>query len=93
MPDVGKIGGVTGWMRSVSLAEAVGMPISSHLYPEFSVHLLCVTPTRHWLEYVDWAEPVLANRMQIENGKTQPLDGPGAGLEWDEQAVERYKFT
>ncbi|MDA9009215.1 mandelate racemase [Alphaproteobacteria bacterium] len=93
MPDAGKIGGVTGWMRSVALAEAIGMPISSHLYPEFSSHLLCVTPTRHWLEYVDWAEPILAQTMQVSNGKTQPLDGPGAGLEWDEKAVEIYVFS
>jgi mandelate racemase len=92
MPDAGKIGGVSGWMRSVALAEAVGMPISSHLYPEFSAHLLCVTPTRHWLEYVDWAEPLLIKGMTVVDGKARALDGPGAGLEWDEETVAKYAF-
>ena len=55
MPDAMKIGGVTGWLRAAALAEAAGIPMSSHLYPEISAHLLAVTPTRHWLEYVDWA--------------------------------------
>ena len=59
MPDVQRIGGVTGWLRAAALAHAHGIEMSSHLFPEFSVHLLGVTPTSHWLEFMDWAEPVL----------------------------------
>ena len=66
MPDTMKIGGVTGWLRASAMAEAAGMPLSCHLFPEVSVHLLAATPTRHWLEYVDWASPILAEPMQIE---------------------------
>ena len=50
---------VSGWLRAASLAVPGGVPVSSHLYPELSAHLLAVTPTCHWLEYVDWAAPVL----------------------------------
>ena len=34
MPDLDRIGGVTGWTRAATLAEASGVPMSSHLYPE-----------------------------------------------------------
>ena len=54
MPDAMKIGGVSGWLRAAALAESHAIPMSSHLYPEISAHLLAVTPTAHWLEYMDW---------------------------------------
>src|SRR5262249_29948862 len=60
MPDVERIGGVTGWMRAAAIAKAHGLEMSSHLAPEVSAHLLAVTPTCGWLEYVDWADAILA---------------------------------
>ena len=54
-----RIGGVTGWLRSAAIAATAGVPFSSHLYPEFSAHLLRVTRTAHWLEWQDWADPIL----------------------------------
>ena len=90
MPDVNKIGGVSGWLRAAALAEPGGIPISSHLYPEISVHLLAATPTRHWLEYVDWAEPVLQEPTRIEDGEAFPSSAPGTGITWNEDAVVRY---
>ena len=90
MPDAMKIGGVTGWLRTAALAEAAGIPLSSHLFPEISVHLLAVSPTRHWLEYVDWAEPILEKPLQMEGGYASPSDASGIGISWDEGAVQRY---
>ncbi|HVL59509.1 MAG TPA: enolase C-terminal domain-like protein [Burkholderiaceae bacterium] len=90
MPDAMKIGGVTGWLQAAALAQSAGMPISTHLFPEVSVHLMSATPTRHWLEYVDWASPILAQPMTIEGGKARIPESPGTGIEWDEQAVTRF---
>jgi mandelate racemase len=90
MPDLQRIGGVTGWLRAAALAHAFGVELSSHLFPEFSAHLLRVTPTRHWLEYVDWAAPVLREPLVVRDGDVLAPDRPGAGLEWDEDAVARY---
>jgi mandelate racemase len=92
MPDLERIGGVTGWMRAAALAHAHGREMSSHLFPEVSAHLLAVTPTAHWLEYVDWAAPVLAQPIAIADGFAQIPDRPGNGMEWDAAAVERYRM-
>ena len=91
MPDFARIGGVSGWLEASALAQAAGMEMSSHLYPEFSAHLLAVTPTCHWLEYVDWAAPILKRPIEIRDGHAIIPDRPGAGIEWDEDAVATYR--
>ena len=92
MPDLERIGGVTGWQRAAALAAAHGVPMSSHLFPEVSSHLLRVTPTAHWLEYVDWAAPVLEQPITIESGFAVVPDRPGNGLAWNKDAVERFRM-
>jgi mandelate racemase len=75
---------------AVALAEASGLPISSHLFPEISAHLLAVAPTMHWLEYVDWAEPILHKPLRIDNGAAVIAEMPGSGIEWNEDAVRQF---
>ena len=91
MPDLERIGGVTGWLRAAKLAAAARMSMSSHLYPEFSAHLLAATPTAHWLEYVDWADKILVEPLKIEDGHAVVPQRPGSGLVWNAAAVERYR--
>jgi len=90
MPDAQRIGGVTGWMRAAALAQGAGAEMSSHLFPEVSCHLLAATPTCHWLEYVDWADPVLKDPIRVRDGHVQVPANPGTGIEWDEKAVAKY---
>ena len=90
MPDAQRIGGVTGWMRAAALAQGAGMEMSSHLFPEVSCHLLAATPTCHWLEYVDWADPILNRPLEIKNGLVIPLEEPGIGMTWNEKAVKQF---
>jgi len=90
MPDAMKIGGVTGWLRAAALAETVGLPITSHIFPEISSHLLAASPTAHRLEYLDIAGPILKEPVRIEDGHALVPEGPGIGLEWDEEAVSRF---
>lgn len=90
MPDVMKIGGVSGWLRAAALAQAHGLRLSNHLFPEISARLLCVTPTAHWLEYADWWNPVLAQPLRLERGVAMVDESPGSGIDWDEDAVGRH---
>jgi mandelate racemase len=91
MPDFMRIGGVTGWMRAASIAGAAGTPVSSHLYPEVAAHMMRVTETAHWLEWQDWAYPILQTPYQIKDGHLHIPDVPGTGLEWNEDAVDAHR--
>ncbi len=89
MPDVMKIGGVTGWLRAASLAQAKNIRISNHLFPEISAQLLCLTPTAHWLEYSDWWNPILSDPLELSNGMASVVGSIGTGVAWNEAAVNR----
>ena len=91
MPDFMRIGGVTGWMRAAAIAGAAGIPVSTHLYPEVAAHMMRVTETAHWLEWQDWADPILQTPYQIKDGLLHIPDVPGTGLEWNEDAVEAHR--
>jgi len=90
MPDVMKIGGVTGWLRAAALAQAKSIRLSNHLWPEISAQLLCLTPTAHWLEYVDWWNPIMREPLEIKKGMANVETSIGTGVAWDENAVERF---
>lgn len=93
MPDLERIGGVTGWQRASGLAAVAGLPMSSHLYPEVSAQLLAATSNAHWLEYVDWMQPLLAEPLKVVNGVAVPSSRPGVGLEWNPDMVRKYAST
>jgi mandelate racemase len=80
---------VNAWMRCAALAEAHGVPLSTHLFPEFTAHLMTATPTAHYLEWVDWANPVLQEPYAVEKGHLVIPDKPGAGIAWNEPAIAK----
>ncbi len=89
MPDVQQVGGVTGWMQVAALAHAAGKGVSSHVFVEFSSHLLACSPTADWLEYLDLAGPILAEPFPIVQGTLTAPSRAGSGLLWDEAAIRR----
>ena len=92
MPDLERIGGVTGWRQAAKIAQSHGVKMSSHLFPEVSAHLLAATPTCHYLEYVDWADVLLEEPVAIVDGHAVVPSRPGNGMVWDQTAVERYRI-
>ena len=91
MPDLERIGGISGWLDAAALADTAETEMSAHLYPEVSAHLLAATPTAHWIEYVDWADPILEQPLQVTDGYVAPPDRPGTGLTWSTDAVSHYR--
>jgi mandelate racemase len=91
MADVARIGGVTGWLQAAGIAAAYGIDMSSHLMPEISAPLLCATPSAHWLEWVDWANAILEEPMQLVNGMAVPSSSPGIGFRWDERRLVKLE--
>ena len=93
MPDYARIGGVSGWIHAAGIAAAYGIPMSSHLLPEVSAQLLAASPTAHWLEYVDWADAILEEPLQIRGGHALISERPGTGLTWNAAAIKRLQVT
>jgi mandelate racemase len=91
MPDVCRIGGVTGWLQAAGIAAAHGIEMSSHLHPEISAHLLAASPTAHWIEYVDWADAILQEPLQLKDGAITAPNRPGTGIAWSEEKLRRLE--
>src|SRR5262249_8375363 len=68
MPDLERIGGVSGWQQASGIAAGAGIEMSSHLYPEGSAHLPPVTPTAHLLQNMDLANPILPEPVPTRDG-------------------------
>ncbi len=92
MPDLMRIGGVSGWLRAAPIAASAGIQISTHLYPEVAAHLMRVTETAHWLEWQDWADPILRQPFTVKNSQIEIPEIAGIGIEWNEDAVTRYCY-
>lgn len=90
MPDLERIGGVTGWLRTAALADAWRLPLASHLFPEQCCHLMAASPTAYYLEHMPWAQPLLAEKLRLVDGRVELPTRPGLGLVWDLDAVRRW---
>jgi mandelate racemase len=93
MIDAVRIGGVTGWMRSAAVAQAHSVPLSTHFYPEFSVHTMCASPTAQYIEWLDVSSAIVERPLEVKLGAVEPPDRPGAGIAWNEAAVARFALT
>lgn len=93
MPDLMKIGGISGWLRAASIAAAARLPMASHIFQEVTAHLMSATPTKLRLEVLEIADPILETSLKVVNGMAYPSTSPGSGLTWDADAVERFRVT
>ena len=93
MPDLMRIGGVSGWMQTASIAAAFRIKMSSHLFPEVTSQLMRVTPTADLCEWTDWAEPMLKEPYQLKDGHVIIPDVPGTGIDFKEDILEKYKIN
>ena len=91
MPDLMRIGGVSGWIKTAALAEAYKKPVSSHLYHEVSAHLMRVTPTADYLEWMNWSDPLFKEPYQVKDGHLKIPERPGVGLELNRDIIELYR--
>lgn len=91
MVDIMKIGGVSGWLRAAAIAQEHRLPLSSHIFHEVTAHVMAVSPTADWLEYLDLADPILQSPLRIEAGNAVLNESAGTGIDWNAESVERLR--
>lgn len=91
MADLGRVGGVSEFVKVAHLAAAHDIPISNHLFTEQSVSILGAFANTNWLEYMPWTARLYREQLVIENGHVAVPDRPGLGFTFDPEAVDRYR--
>ena len=87
-PDVTNCGGVTAFMKVAHLAEAFGLPVTSHGAHDVTVHLLAAVPNRSYLEAHGFGlDRYVAETLRIEDGFAVAPDRPGHGISFDWDAL------
>ncbi len=89
--DVGRVGGITPWLKVAHLAETFNCPICPHFLMELHLGLCCAVPNATWLEHIPQLDDITHSRVGIEDGYAVPSELPGLGIEWDWQAIERLR--
>ena len=96
-PDVGRVGGVTEWMKVAHLAHAFNLPVAPHAVQLVHLHLACATPNLRVVEYLGVSEETdkhlgTPSFPEPKDGMWSPYpDRPGLGLELSPKAVEQYR--
>jgi len=88
--DLGRIGGITPWMRVAALAHSYGLPVCGHVLPEVHAHLAPAIPNGYLIEYVPRSASILQAMPKIEAGCLVAPQAPGLGLALNEDAVARF---
>jgi L-alanine-DL-glutamate epimerase-like enolase superfamily enzyme len=87
--DVGRIGGITPWLKVAHMAEAFNIAVCPHFLMELHVGLCAAIPNGRWIEYIPQLDELTTERMTIRDGKAIPSSKPGLGIAWDLDAIER----
>jgi L-alanine-DL-glutamate epimerase-like enolase superfamily enzyme len=86
--DVGRIGGVTPWLKVAHLAECFNVAVAPHFLMELHVSLCAAVPNARWVEYIPQLDAITTAGMRIENGRAIPSSAPGLGIAWDFGAID-----
>ncbi|PZO79245.1 MAG: mandelate racemase [Mesorhizobium amorphae] len=89
--DVGRIGGITPWLKTAHLAECFNTAVCPHFLMELHVALCCAVPNARWVEYIPQLDEITTQGMRVENGRAFPSGEPGLGIAWDTAEIERRK--
>ncbi len=90
--DLQRVGGVTEWMKVAAMAQAWKVPVASHLFDEFSSHLVAAVPNGFMVEYMPWWDLIYQEPPQVKDGYMNISEKAGLGLELDPDALKKYEM-
>ena len=89
MPDLERVGGISEWVKVAHMAAARDIPVSPHVFSEYSLQLCAAVENVNYAEHMAWFEPLFQERMKLVDGALAIPDRPGTGFRFDPDAVER----
>jgi L-alanine-DL-glutamate epimerase-like enolase superfamily enzyme len=85
-PDAPRVGGITPFLKIMSLGEQAKMNMAPHFAMEIHIHLSAAYELDVWVEHFDWLEPLFDERLEISDGRMHVPDRPGLGFSISDQA-------
>ena len=93
-PDVTNCGGVTPFIKIAHLAEAFGLPVTSHGAHDVTVHLLAAVPNRSYLEAHGFGlDRYIAEPLVLRDGCAIAPERPGHGIRFDWQGLDHIRIA
>lgn len=84
-PDAPRIGGITQFLRLMTLADQAGLDVAPHFAMEIHLHLAACYPRETWVEHFDWLDPLFEERLETREGRMLVPDRPGLGITLSER--------
>jgi L-alanine-DL-glutamate epimerase-like enolase superfamily enzyme len=85
-PDAPRVGGITQFLKIMTMAEQKHMKLAPHFFMELHVHLAAAYPHDSWVEHFDWLEPLFNERLVLDQGRMVVPSRPGIGISLSDQA-------
>lgn len=85
-PDCPRVGGITEFLRLMTLADQRGLDLAPHFAMEIHLHLAACYPREPWVEHFDWLDPLFNERLETHQGRMLIPGRPGLGITLSEQA-------
>ncbi|MGO1265711.1 MAG: L-talarate/galactarate dehydratase [Microbacterium gubbeenense] len=85
-PDAPRVGGITQFLRLMTLADRAGLDLAPHFAMEIHLHLAACYPREPWVEHFDWPDPLFEERLETKNGRMIVPDRLGLGITFSDQA-------
>ena len=85
-PDAPRVGGITQFLRLMTLADRAGLDLAPHFAMEIHLHLAACYPREPWVEHFDWLDPLFEERLETKGGRMIVPDRPGLGITFTDQA-------
>jgi len=92
MPNLQRVGGITGWLKLAAMAQLHGLKVASHVYAEIGVHLLCAVPNGLTLEILPWWPRLFVEPLKVTAGHAYPPTSPGLGVTVDGEVISKHRY-
>jgi L-alanine-DL-glutamate epimerase-like enolase superfamily enzyme len=92
MPDLGRVGGVSEFVKVAHMADALDIPVSSHIYTEQSLALVASLGNATYLEHMPWFGGLFRERLELVDGRAMVPERPGFGFTFDPDAIDRWRL-